>query len=62
MNGQQLSFKEKQSIVEKFIVSVDPYAEREPLKFDLRSYSRYVRENNIPLREITEEIMQKFAL
>ena len=62
MNGQQLSYEEKKRIAKNFIVNVDPYGKREPLRFDMRRYAQYVKDNNIPVSEITEETMQMFVM
>ena len=62
MNGQMMSFKEKNTIVDNFISRINPYEKPHPLKFDLRGYSKYVTENNLSADEITDKIMEKFNL
>ncbi len=47
MNGQTKSFKEIQNLIDEFIERVNPYERKEPLRFNLREYSRYIDENNI---------------
>lgn len=51
----------KQNIVEEFISRVNPYEKMTPLKFDLRSYSKYVKENKISADKITPDILKKFS-
>lgn len=45
MNEPITLFKEKQ--VEEFINRVNPYEKPEPLNIDLRSYPKYLKEQNI---------------
>lgn len=60
MNGQMKSFKEKQRIVDNFIARVKPYEKITPLKFDLRGYSAYLKEHNIPGNNVPEHVMKMF--
>lgn len=52
---------QKQNIVEDFVSQVNPYEKMTPLKFDMRNYSKYVKENKLTAKEITPEMLQKFA-
>lgn len=60
MNGKMIS--RKQHIVDEFIKRVDPFKKHAPINVDLRAYSRYIRENNIPTEKITPEIMNQFVV
>lgn len=60
MNGQTMSFKDKQNIIDQFIERVPPYEQLTPLQFDMRGYADYVRENNIPIEEIDERVYSRF--
>jgi len=62
MNGQMLSCKEKEKLIEEYIEKINPYQPLVPLKFDLRKYSAYVSENNLKEQNITEDILKKFVL
>ena len=52
---------DKQKTVDDFIKKNDPYKAKEPLRFDLRGYAAYVKENAIKASDITPEIMRRFA-
>lgn len=45
----------------EYIPRVNSYEKMEPLKFDMRSYANYVRENGIPAYEVTPDSMKKFS-
>lgn len=62
MNGQTISFKEKQAIADAFIERVNPYEKPEPLKFDLRGYSEYLKEHGITGKEVSPIVQRKFQL
>lgn len=62
MNGQKLSCKEKQQMVDKYIANNDPYKPLKPLQFDLRGYAAYIEKHHLKTEEITEEILTQFAL
>lgn len=46
MNGQTKSFKEKNDMAQEYIKKANPYKPLEPLKFDLRAYVAYLKENS----------------
>ena len=46
--------------MEEFIKKNNPYKKNEPLQFDLRSYSAYIKENNLESVQITEAVLKKF--
>ena len=48
------------SIAEEFIKTNNPYKKNEPLQFDLRAYSDYVKENELDVLQITDAVMKKF--
>ena len=52
----------KQNIVEDFVSRAEPFEKINPLKFDLRNYAKYVKENKLTAEKITPEILQKFAI
>ena len=60
MSGQMKSFKEKRESVDAYIRESNLYEKKLPLKFDMRAYELYVRENNLGVDEISPEIMKKF--
>lgn len=60
MNGQTMSFKDKQDIIDRYIESVPPYEQLTPLQFDMRGYADYVRENNLSIEEIDDTIYARF--
>lgn len=60
MSGQMIS--RKQHIVDAFMKRVGPFKKHDPINVDLRAYSKYIRENNIPTEKITPEIMNKFVV
>jgi hypothetical protein len=39
--------KKGMTIVDEYLSRFDPYKKLEPLKFDLRGYAKYLKENNI---------------
>lgn len=61
MNGQTKSYKEKQNLIDEFIERVNPYERKEPLRFNLREYSRYIDENNIDRKNVPESVMKMFS-
>lgn len=62
MYGQTTRYEEQNKIVEEFIQHVNPYEKQEPLRIDLRSYARYIQENNIQPDQVTEEMCEQFRL
>ena len=53
---------EKQKIIDDFIKRVDPYKKPEPLNFDLRGYSAYIKEHNLSAVDIDESVFKKFII
>lgn len=47
-------------LVDDFIKRVNPYEKQPGLSFDLRGYSKYVEEHNIPRNNVPESVMQMF--
>ena len=62
MYGQTTRYEEQNKIVEELIQHVNPYEKQEPLRIDLRSYARYIQENNIQPDQVTEEMCEQFRL
>ena len=61
MNGQMKSYSEKKLIANEFIQRNNPYKKGPSLKFDLRGYASYVRENGLKANEITPKILNMFV-
>lgn len=71
MNGQKaLSKKERrrkkriQTEYRKYLKRVDIYHGITPYdyNFDIKAYSRYLEENNIPTKDVTPELCEKFKI
>ena len=62
MNGQKMSYDERNQRASNFLKRVDPYKKQEPLNFDMKAYAAYVKEHNLSAGEISPEIMEKFVL
>lgn len=60
MTGQMSVFKQKQKIVDEFIERVNPYEIPKPLNFDIRGYAKYLKENNISGKKVSDSIFKKF--
>lgn len=60
MNGQMKSYKEKMTIVDEYLSRFDPYKKLEPLKFDLRGYAKYLKENNISGKNVSTDVVKMF--
>ena len=61
MTGQMSVFKQKQRLVEEFIERINPYENPVPLQFDLRGYSKYLKDNNLTGKDVSDEILKKFS-
>ena len=61
MNEQTKSFKEKNDMVQEYIKKANPYKPLEPLKFDLRAYAAYLKENSLSGKDVPESVLQQFA-
>ena len=61
MNGQTKSFDEIQEEVDQYVKEVGLYEEKEPLRFNLRAYARYMQEHGLTNPdEVPAEIMASF--
>ena len=60
MTGQTKSFEEKQRMIDEYILKNDPYRKLSPLKFNMRQYAKYVKENNLKPENISNAIMSMF--
>ena len=60
MNGPKSVYKKE--IVEEFLSRCNPYEDNEPLKFDLRAYAAYIKENGLEAANITESILAMFKI
>lgn len=61
MTGQMKSYNEKKNIANEFIQKINPYETGKPLKFDLRGYASYVKENRLTANEITPKLLDMFV-
>lgn len=59
MNGQTNVYKK--TVIENFIKTNPPCKKNEPLRFDLRAYASYVKENNLDASQITDVVLKKFS-
>lgn len=60
MNGQTKLFNERQKIMEEFILASKPYEKTPKLQFDLRGYSKYLKEHNIAGNTVPKEVVEFF--
>ena len=60
MNGQKKSSNEKDLLVQAYIEKTNPYKPLEPLKFDLRGYSAYLKEHAISGNNVPEAVIAQF--
>ena len=52
-----------QDTVNRFIANNNPYAEKEPLRFNLRTYDAYIHEHDITdPDQIPEEVLTQFTM
>ena len=62
MNGRMMSFNEKKKMADDFVLRLQPYKEHENLHFDLRGYAKYLKENGLSGKEVSEDIIKRFQL
>ena len=63
MSGQKKSFDEIQEEVDRYVEEVGLYEEKEPLRFNLRAYARYMQEHELTNPDdIPSEVMNSFWL
>ena len=58
--GDSVNHKDKMETVDDFVRRVNPYEEQPKLNFDLRGYSKYIEEHNIPGDDVPEEVIAMF--
>lgn len=58
MCGQTNAYKKE--LVEDFLNKCNPYENNESLRFDLRAYAAYIKENNIDVTHITDGVFSMF--
>ena len=51
----------RQKVVDEYMQDYNPYEKHEPLQFDLRGYTQYVKECNLKPEAITLEIFALFS-
>ena len=61
MYGQTKSFKDKQRLVDDYILKNDPYKKLVPLRLDLRQLAKYVKENNLRPDEVSGNVVAMFS-
>ncbi|MGN0512857.1 MAG: hypothetical protein ACI4GD_01165 [Lachnospiraceae bacterium] len=61
MSGQTMSFNDKKELANSFIKRVNPYEKKEGLKFDLRGYAKYLKDNNIPNDNVPPSVVEMFS-
>lgn len=49
-------------MIDEYISKHSPYDKFEPFKFDLRAYSKYIKEHNLRNEDITVEITNMFMI
>lgn len=60
MSGQMKSYRYKQKLVDDFIDKMKPYEKHENLKFDMRSYAKYLKENKMSGKNVPDDVVSKF--
>lgn len=60
MNGAKKNYND-QAVVDAFLLKYDPYAKQEPLRFDLRGYTAYVKAHSLTGDDISPEILATFS-
>lgn len=60
MSGQKKNYKEKQQMADEFIEKGRIYESQPPLKFDLRGYAKYLEENNLSGKSVSDKITSMF--
>ncbi len=61
MNGQTKSFKDKQRLVDDYILKNDPYKKLVPLRLDLRRLAKYVKEKDLKPDEVSCDVVAMFS-
>lgn len=59
---QWIERKRKQRQMDEYIKKYNPYEVKQSLKFDLKAYASYVKNNHLPQIEITGKLLDKFKL
>ena len=61
MNGQKKPFDEDQEAVDKYVEEIGLYEEKEPLRFNIKAYARYMMEHELDNPDdIPPEVMETF--
>ena len=60
LSGRMMLFNEKEKMADDFVFRLQPYKEHENLHFDLRAYAKYLKENALPGKEVSEDVIRKF--
>jgi hypothetical protein len=61
MNGQKKPFDEEQEAVDRYVEKIGLYEEKEPLRFNIKAYARYMMEHNLTdPDDIPHEVMESF--
>lgn len=62
LSGLMTLFNQKEKMADDFILHLQPYKEHENLHFDLRRYAKYLKENGLSGKEVSEDIINKFRI
>ena len=61
MNGQKKPYDEEQEAVDRYVEEVGLYEEKEPLRFNIKAYARYMMEHGLTNPDdVPPEIMETF--
>jgi hypothetical protein len=61
MNGQKTPYDEEQEAVDRYVEGIGLYEEKEPLRFNIKAYARYMMEHNLNNPDdVPPEIMESF--
>ena len=59
--GQRQKYKAREQMVDEYIKDRNIYKTQPPLKFDLRGYAKYLRENNLQGKTVDKAIIDMFS-
>ena len=60
MNGQKKNYSFYENQITDYLKKNNPYVV-EPINMDLRAYERYIKENHLKEKDITQEIVDMFS-
>ena len=63
MSGQMRSYNEEMKAVDHYTEEIGLYEEKEPLRFNIKAYARYMMEHGLKdPDEVPEEVMESFRI